>query len=406
MPRFHYRAVTAAGETIDGQMEATDKAGVISQLQQSGHVPIRAEEQRDTLIARAATVRHNAKSGLTRAQLVLFTRQMATLLKAGLPLDRALQIAEGTSAQEADRQVVRLLLSRIEGGKSLADAMASVGTVFPPFYIGMIRAGEAGASLDSVMERLADFIERAEESRQTVRSALQYPLIVGIASLLCIGLLFCFVIPQFKPMFDEAGAALPLMTAVVIAISDAMRDYWWAGLLALLGIVLLGIRLTRSPAARARWDREILRLPVFGDLVRKIETARFSRTLGTLLRNGVPILASLEITRQAVGNRFLADALPGAIERVKQGRDLGEPLAQTGIFPTLAIHLVRVGDETGKPDDMLLKIAEIYDQETERTISRMLGLVGPAITVILGVIIAVVIGSIMMAILSVYELAV
>jgi len=402
VPKFAYRAVNADGETIDGLMDAPDKSDVIVRLQRGGLVLIRAEEASESP---PPPVQLFGRGGLTKAHLATFTRQVATLLRAGLPLDRALRIAETTLAREADRRIVRRLLERVEGGKSLADAMSASEDSFPGFYIGMVRAGEAGASLESVMERLAGFIEHSEASRQKIQSALLYPAIVVIASVISVGILFAVVVPEFTPMFAESGHALPFMTEMVVAVSDAVAAWWWAGLLALGAMIGVGFIQARNPAVRSRWDRLILRMPVFGGLVRKIETARFSRTLGTLLHNGVPILQSLDIARLGVANRHLAASLPGAIESVKQGRDLGPPLARTGMFPDLAVQLVRVGDETGKPDDMLLKIAEIYDQETERTIGRMLTMLGPAITVVLGVIIATVIGSILTAILSVYDLA-
>ncbi|MDE2583170.1 MAG: type II secretion system F family protein [Rhodospirillales bacterium] len=405
MPEFRYRAVAPSGGVIDGRMAAPDKAAVVASLQQSGHIPIRAQEIADAAAGGIASIRLFQPRGLRRAQLVLFTRQMATLLRAGLPLDRALQIITGLITEPPQRRRLEELLARIEGGKSLADAMAGQAGTFPAFYIGMIRAGEAGASLDAVLERLADFVEHAEESRQMVRSALLYPAIVGVTCLVSLGILFGFVIPQFRPLLDASRHAVPLVTRIVLDLSDAVQQWWWTAPPGLLALTTLVVWQARRPATRARWDRTVLRLPMLGDLVRKLETARFCRTLGTLLRNGVPILSSMGITRQAIGNLHLAGAVQGAIEHIKEGRDLSAPLARTGMFPPLAIHLLKVGDETGKPDEMLLKIADIYDQETRRTIARLLTLLAPAVTVVLGVIIAAVMGSIMTAVMSTYSLA-
>lgn len=402
MPSFAYRAVDPRGKTIDGVLEAADKAAAIRQLQASGHVPIRAEPAAARGLGQ---IQLFARTGFSRGQLTLFTRQLATLLRAGLPLDRALRIAESVLTREADRRIVRQLLERVEGGKSLAEAMSDFASSFPGFYIGMVVAGETGARLDAVLERLADFLEKSEASRQKIRTALLYPAIVVIASMLSVGMLFVVVVPEFKPMFAEAGQSLPPMTAAVVAISDALGAWWWAGLLAAAALAAGLAIAARDPAARTAWDRLWLRVPLFGDLTRKIETARFARTLGTLLRNGVAVLTAMSIARQGIANRHLAAALPAAIDSVKQGRDLATPLARTGMMPDLALQLLRVGDETGKPDDMLLKVADIYEQETEQTIGRMLAMLGPAITILLGVVIAGVIGSILTAILSIYDLA-
>jgi general secretion pathway protein F len=330
MPEFRYRAVSPTGIVLDGQMTASNKAEVVASLQQSGHVPIRAEEVRGALIGSVNAIRLIERRTMKTPHLVLFTRQMATLLTAGLPLDRALQIVSGIITEPAERQRIDDLLQKIEGGKSLADAMAAQARGFPAYYVGMVRAGEAGASLDSVLERLADFIERAEESRQRIRSALLYPAIVCIACVISLGILFGAVIPQFKPLFEEAGGSVPMTTRVVLAVSDAIQAGWWMAPLILVPVVLFTIWQIRRPAIRARWDHWILKTPLFGDLVRKIETARFCRTLGTLLRNGVPIVSSMEITRQAVGNRFLADAALGAIESVKEGSGLSDRSHQRG----------------------------------------------------------------------------
>lgn len=405
MPEFRYRAVGPSGSVIDGRMAAPSRADLVARLQQTGHVPIRAQELAPGGAGGFGLAALTGPRPPRRGTLVLFTRQMATLLRAGLPVDRALRIVSGLIADPAQCRFLEDLLAAVEGGRSLADAMAARPGAFPGFYVGMIRAGEAGGSLDLVLERLAGFVEQADESRQMVRSALLYPAIVGATSMISLGILFGYVIPQFRPLFDASTQAVPAVTRVVLAVSDAVRGWWWVAPPALLAAAVLIAWQSRRPGSRARRDRGLLRLPLVADLVRKIETARFCRTLGTLLRNGVPVLGALDITRQAAGNLAWAGALRGAIEHVKEGRDLAEPLARTGMFPRLAIQLLRVGDETGKPDAMLLKIADIYDQETRRTIARLLTLLAPAVTILLGLIIAAVMGSIMSAVMSTYSLA-
>lgn len=405
MQHFRYRAVTASGKILNGSMEADSKESVVRRLQEQGHIPIRAE----ALSARAAN-RGNGSFRLGRAGpasrwLAVMTRQLATLLRAGLPLDRALQIIATLFPGTRERVPVEKVLEAVESGAALADALAAQESLFPRFYISMVRAGEAGASLDTVLERLADFLERSRAAREKIKSALIYPTIVAVTCILSISGLLAFVVPRFEPLFAEAGANIPASTRMVLAVSHAARDDGWIGLPVLL-LALAGVlRLRQSRAARAWWDRLVLRLPLFGDLIRKIEAARFSRTFGTLLRNGVPILTALVITRQTIGNSVIGAAIQPVIESVKEGRSLSEPLDAARVFPPLAIHLIRVGEETGRQEEMLLKTAEIFDQETDRTIERLLTLVGPAMTVILGTAVAVVISSILTAVLGVYELA-
>jgi general secretion pathway protein F len=269
----------------------------------------------------------------------------------------------------------------------------------------MVRAGEAGASLEAVLMRLSEFLDRSQAIREHVKSALLYPLIVAVTCVLSISMLFIFVVPRFKPLFEQAGSALPLTAQALLTISDFMQDYWWVLVVVpLLAVVVTRLQL-RKPAARARLDRRLLKLPLVGALIAKVQTVRFARTLGTALKNGVSLETALSITRETLSNRVFADAVAVILERVKTGTGLATPVVQAKVFPVLAGHLIRVGEEVGRQDDMLVKIADIFELETRRALDRILALLGPALTIVLGVVVAGVTLSIITAVLSVYDLA-
>lgn len=404
MPRYRYRAVTASSEVIDDRMEAAAKSAVVDRIHAMGQIPIRVEEIEATSLSAHRLEELLTVRRVSTRSLALITGQLATLLNAGLALDDALAILEQLVEKKAEKACLRLLHEKISGGATLADAMAAQNKVFPEFYVSMVRAGEAGASLEAVLERLADFLERRESTREHVKSALLYPAIVAVTCCISIAILFLFVVPRFRPLFEQSAGALPISARYLLGLSDLLRDFWWAGILILFVLTFLLLRQFRNPASRYRWERRILKVPLIGPLVVKIEVARFSRTLGTLLKNGVSLLNALAITRETIRNRIFAEAMAMIIDRAETGKGLAEPLQRTGVFPPLAVHLVRVGEESGRQEEMLFKIADIFETDTRRSIDRLLALLAPALTVVLGLIVAGVIGSILTAVLSVYDL--
>ncbi|HEX3864926.1 MAG TPA: type II secretion system F family protein [Stellaceae bacterium] len=403
MPLFRYQAIAASGEMVSGEMEGMTQEIVIDALHRLGHVPLRADPAGGRLSWGTAL-----RLPLTRPKrlnLALLTQQLGILLQAGLPLDRALEIALRILTGEAERTALRNILDRVRGGSSLADAMADQPALFPAFYVGMVRAGETGGSLDATLRHLSEYLEQVRSAREQVKSALVYPVLVLATGMASITVLFGFVIPSFRPLLEESGKAPPASAQIVLAISDIVRDGWWIMLLAVIAVVVIVRRQLRVPAFRRYRDQRLLALPVAGDLVVKTEMGRFCRTLGTLLKNGVAPLTALSITHGALTNLALRGALDGVVDRVKEGKGLAEPLAQAKAVPPLVVDLVRVGEETARLDDMLLKIAEIYDEETRRATGRLLAMLVPAVTIGLGIIVALVVGSILTAILSVYDLA-
>jgi general secretion pathway protein F len=405
LPLYHYKAVTPTGETKEGDMDGLAPSAVVERLQSMGLIPIRIEE---TAARAPGTVNSGGffgKNRVTQDDVAVFTQEIATLLKAGLPLDRCLEILIGLSANESVRQLMTQLREDVRGGSPLSTAMEARQGVFTRFYLNMIRAGEAGGALDVVLQRLTEFMERSKELRETVKSALIYPVILVGVAVLSVVVLLMWVVPQFSQMFEESGKALPLPTQIVIAAGDGVRNYWWIIALGTFGLYSWFDRQMREPASRYRWDRRMLKLPLVGDLVAKLEVARFSRTLGTLIGNGVTLLAALSIVKETLSNTVMSEALSEVAAQLKEGRGLGKPLMETGLFPKLAVHLVMVGEETGKLQEMLIRIADIYDREVHSAVKRMLSLMEPVLILGLGLVIGGIIMSILVAILSVNDLA-
>jgi len=403
MPQYRYVAIEPPSERVEGHMQAASKSAVVERLHAQGHVPIHVD-QLGRLFAADLDFAGLLHRRLSSRSLSLITGQLATLLHAGLALDEALRIMDELVDRPSERQCLQALLKKISGGATLADAMAAQPAAFPNFYISMIRAGEAGGSLEAVLDRLAEFLDRSQAAKEHIRSALLYPLIVALTCCASILVLFTVVVPRFRPLFEQAGGALPPAARTLLSISNLVEAYWWLGVIGVVMIAAALVMQFKHPASRRRWESWLLKVPALGKLITKMEVARFSRTLGTLLKNGVSLLSALAITRETIRNRVFLEAVATVIDRVKTGKGLAEPLMQTRVFPSLAVHLVRVGEESGRQEEMLFKIADIFEAETRRNVDRVLDLLGPALTIGLGLIVAAVIGSILTAVLSVYDL--
>lgn len=405
MPRYRYEAVDAAGETLRDELEAPTPDAAVEQLRDRGLLPLSVNEAKGGLFRGGlGQPLFSKRRALSRKAIGLFTQQLASLLGAGMPLDRALTILIGVAEDEQSKTLLERVQEKVRGGSALADALEAQGA-FSRFYLNMIRAGEAGGALETVLKRLNEFLERSQALRETVTSALIYPTILLTVAALSVIILLTFVVPQFERLFADAGKALPLATQIVIAIGNGFQHYWWAGLL-VIGLIVMTVRRQLSqPENRARWDHWLLRLPLLGDLIAKVETARLSRTLGTLLGNGVSLLNALTIVRETLSNQVLAVALGEVAEHAKTGRGLAEPLLETGNFPKLAVQMIRVGEETGQLQEMLIQVADTYDGEVQTAVKRLLTLLEPVLILGLGVVIAAIIMSILVAILSLNELA-
>lgn len=405
MPRYQYEAVDASGEVVRDELDAATLDAAITRLRDQGLLPLAVNEAKGGFLRGGfGQPLFSKRRTLSRKAIALLTQQLASLLHAGMPLDRALSILIGVTEDPQLKPVLVRVQEKVRGGSSLADALEVQG-VFSRFYLNMIRAGEAGGALDAVLKRLSEFLERSRALRETVSSALIYPIILLSVSALAVIILLTFVVPQFQRLFADAGKALPLATQIVIAAGNGFRYYWWVGLILILLLVAVMRQQLSHPESRARWDDWFLRLPLFGDLIAKVETARLSRTLGTLLGNGVSLLNALTIVRETLGNQVLANALGEVAEHVKTGRGLADPLLDAERFPKLAVQMIRVGEETGQLQEMLLQVADTYDDEVQTAVKRMLTLLEPILILGLGVVIAGIIMSILVAILSLNDLA-
>ena len=405
MPLFRYKAVTPTGEAQEGEMEGLAQYAVVERLQSMGLIPIRVDETVAQVAGLGIGQGLFRKNRVMQDDVAVFTQELATLLKAGLPLDRCLEILIGLSASEAVRLLMTQVREDVRGGAALSAALEAQSGIFSRFYLNMIRAGEAGGALDVVLQRLNEFMERSKELKETVKSALMYPAILIGVAVLSVVVLLMWVVPQFSHMFEESGKALPLPTQIVIGAGDFVQRYWWVMMLGGVGLYSWFSRQMREPASRYKWDKRLLGLPLVGDLVGKLEVARFSRTLGTLLGNGVSLLTALSIVKDTLSNTVMSEGLGIVAVQLKEGKGLGRPLMDTGLFPKLAIHLVMVGEETGKLQEMLIRIADIYDREVHSTVKRMLALMEPVLILGLGLVIGGIIMSILVAILSVNDLA-
>lgn len=401
MALFEYKAVSPSGETLRGEMEAVDEATVIAKLQEAGNLPLMAKEAGGGLSLRGLGM---SKHRTSQAEIGMFTEQLSTLLNAGLPLDRALTVLIDLADSDRVAKLLTAIRDDVRGGATLSDALETRHGVFSKLYINMVRAGELGGSLDVSLTRLSEYMARSKELKDSVISALIYPILLLVLAITSLMILLTYVVPQFTPIFDELGAELPALTQVVLGAGEFLQGYWWLLILAVVGVVWWFKGQMADPKKRRKWDMRFLRWPMVGELVTKINIARLSRTVGTLLVNGVPVLGSLSIGRSVMSNTVLLDDVERASEAVKKGGALSNSLAADERFPRMALQMMNVGEETGKLDDMLLKVADTYDKEVRVTINRMLGLMVPLLTLGLASLIAVIVISILMAILSVNNL--
>ncbi|MGO4703436.1 type II secretion system inner membrane protein GspF [Dyella sp. 2RAB6] len=399
MSQFHYRAVSDTGDILHGEMEAASVDEVIARLQDQGHTPLEARPANEA--GSSGSFGGLFKRGpFTGDQLAQFTHQLATLLGAGQPLDRALGILLDLPEGERARKLIERVRDRVRGGTTLSQAFDEEHGVFPKLYISLVRAGEAGGSLEDTLRRLADYLERSQQLRGSIVNALIYPAFLMVGVLGSLVLLLAYVVPQFVPIFEDMQVPIPLITQAVLALGNLIQSWWW--LLALLiggGIFVWRTRM-RDPDYRLAWHGRLLQRRMIGPLLLKVETARIARTLGTLVKNGVPLLSALTIARQVTSNRALDEALAQAAEQVKGGAGLSLALAQSQRFPRLALQMVQVGEEAGQLDTMLLKVADTFELESKRAIDRLLAALVPALTIVMTVLVAIIMAAILLPLLS------
>jgi general secretion pathway protein F len=395
MPVFSYRATTLEGTIMEGVIEAVDENSAIERLKNTGYIPLKIATPRDDL-----KKKFSLRS--SRSDLLTFTTELSALLGAGLPLDRSLNILSDISESREMKQVVQAILKSIREGSSFSDAVQKHPRIFPRLYVNMIRAGEAGGVLDVVLEKLNEFLESSKALKDHIVSVMIYPAILIATSGISIIVLLTYVLPKFSVIFAELGGALPVPTQILLAFSNGLKTYWWVAAAACVAGWLILRNYKQTDAGRYNWDRFKLRM--MGDVIRKLETARFCRTLGTLLKSGVPLLQALQNAKDVINNRVIASAIDKVSAGAKEGKGIAVPLSDTGVFPALALSMIKVGEETGQLDAMLLQVANTYEKSLNVAIKRFVSLLEPVMILTMGLIIAAIVISILMAIFSIIEL--
>ena len=405
MPMYRYRAITSSGERISGEMDATNTESVISRLADLGHLPVWAGPASSSApLWHWLTTPIGQKIG--QSDLPVLIQEFARLINAEVTVEQALDIMIEVSDRRAVRRALEDIQRRIREGETVADAFKAQGGAIEDLHVSMIRAGEAGGALGKVLNQLSDYIRRSRDLRAALVSASIYPAILLLVSVGALVMILTLVVPKFQQMFTAAGAALPMPTQIVVDVSTYLQAQWSTMLAALLGAIVL-LRLARaSHTGRLMVHGWLLALPVAGPLLRRIETARFCRTVATLAANGVPLPVALTVARDVLKNEVMRTAVDAIANGLKEGRAFADSLQATGRFPTLASRMVRVGEETGQLDRMLFDVAAVYDEEVQTTLKRLLSFLEPFIILTLGLMIGGIIASILLAIVSINQLAI
>jgi type IV pilus assembly protein PilC len=421
MPRFAYVALDARGKESTGLVEAQSSNEAIVQLRQAGYFPTSVYEEgegrrpdgkmakRVARTTRVSVSRQRKQTVLFQRKtvkpktLMIFTRQLATLIDSGLPLLRSLNVLAKQERDGVLKNTINKLADGVQGGGTFSENLAQHPLIFNDLYVNMVKAGELGGVLDVVLSRLAEFQEKAQKIKNKVTGAMVYPVIVMTMAIAIMGFLLVFIVPKFEQIFHDmlGDKPLPAITSFVINASRFVQGHWLALIGALIAMVTVYKFANRTARGRSAIDRAKLRLPLFGDLIRKTAISRFSRTLGTLVTSGVPILQALNITRETAGNMVIAGAISRVHERVKEGESIVQPLEASGAFPAMVISMVDVGEETGQLPEMLLKIADVYDDETDNSVAGLTSALEPIMIVFLAVVVGVIVIALFMPLVSI-----
>jgi general secretion pathway protein F len=399
---FHYRAVGADGKLRTGVLTAETTGTAARELQRQGLTPVYVgfDEKK------GFTLKLPAIGGGGRQDVLFFTQELSTLLNSGVPLDRALTIASEITARPQFRSIVQDILRGIKGGKSLADALSLHPQLFSGLYINMVRAGEASGSLGTIFERLSEFERSRDELRGYIISSMIYPSLLAMVGAGSVFVLLEFVVPRFASVFDEGRMKIPTPTKIMLDVSKVVQDWWWVAAAALVAIVVAFRLYIGTPKGRRWWDEMRLHIPVLGGALRKAETSRFARAMATLVGNSVPLVQSIHIASGIMGNLRMSDALKDVAQGVKRGEGISAPLARTKVFAPLASHLLTVGEETGKLDQMFARMADIYEEETRSSIKRFTSIFEPLVILIMGLVVGALVLSMLIAITSINDVAI
>ncbi len=389
MPHFAYTAIDAGGKTVKSVMESENEALVLSRLREQS---MQVVDIKETKKSKGFTI---GKPKLKIKALVVFSRQFATMIDAGIPILRCLEILTAQTKDPALKPALEQITLDVKGGLALNEALVKHPHVFNKLYVNMIRAAELGGILDIILDRLSGFLEYENEVRGKIKSAMMYPVLVLIFSQLMLFVLFSFVLPKFKEIFDGMDVKMPAMTAALFAMGDFMSQFWWVILLA-LGVLLLSIKMWgKTPRGRYQLDFFKLKLPIVGELALKMSVARFCRTFGTLINSGVPMMRSLEIVGETMNNAVLSAAIDSTRLSIREGNKLSQPLAASGLFPGMVTHMIDVGEESGRLSEMLVKVGDFYDSEVDQTVKGLTSMIEPVLIIFLGVVVGFIAISVM-----------
>lgn len=398
MSTFKYKLLTNSNSIIEGEKDAASKLDLISELRKSGYIvlnirQVEKNKRFDFLLNR-----------LNKKAVLPFTQELATLLEGGIPIDKSLSILSSGQVNNSLKDVVEDLLNSLKSGKSFAEALSNHIKLFSSVYVNMVRAGEEGGVLAQVLKRLGMFQERLQKVRGEIISAMIYPILLSSTGAVSVGALIVYVIPKFSQIFEGMGISLPLSTTLLMGASHYLIRYGWIFIVVGFSALFLYKRAMKDKATSVKFDQKKLKLPMLGDLLWKIQISKFARTLGTLLENGVPLLKSLDIVKDVLSNQYLIDILNSVKVNVKEGAGLTVSLAKRGFLPEIAVHLLKVGEETGNLDKMLLKVADNFDTDVEQRLKRMVTMVEPALILLMGAVIGLIVISMLTAILSVNDI--
>lgn len=412
MARFRYIAMDSNGSEVDGVIEAADKNAAISAIRGQNMYPTRVTPLGGGSKARKPAAKKAKgeiklpslfKPRVKSKQLMVFTRQLATLVEAGLPLLRGLRILLKQEKHPGLREALTGMGEAVEGGGTFSEALGQYPRIFDNLYINMVKAGEAGGVLDEVLNRLAEFMEKAEKIKAKVKSAMTYPIVVLVAAFGILAFLMVFIIPKFAEIFDDllGGKELPPLTRAVIGLSDLIADQWYLILGVGFGVTILFKVLKQTSAGGKALDQLKLKAPMFGTLTLRSSVARFARTLGTLMKSGVPILQALTIVRDTTGNYVIANAVQQIHDSVKEGESVAMPMESAGVFPGMVVSMVDVGEETGALPEMLLRVADTYDEEVDNAVEGLTSIIEPIMIVLLALIIGVIVIAMFVPLISI-----
>ncbi len=399
MSTYKYRVMTRGSGVLEGKRVSASKGELLDFLKKSGHVVLKIEE-----VGATKTGRFFFNSSIKKAS-VFFTQELGVLLNSGISLDKSLRILSDAQDDKKFNGMILDILEEVKAGKSFADALSLFPDTFSSVYINMVRAGEESGVLPKVLERLGAFMEKVQRIKSETISSLIYPLFLVLFGILSVGLIVTIVIPKFTEVFDGMGVALPLSMQLLIGLGDFMKHYSWVIIIALAGMYYLFKSLKKKAGVQENIDKRQLRIPILGDVLWRIEISRFARTLGTLLENGVSLLTSIDISKGVLSNSFLSNKIDDVKPDIKAGKGFTAPLGERSFFPGIAQHLLRVGEETGKLDEMLLKVSDNMDVDIEQRIKRLLSLVEPILILIMGCAIGVVVVSMLSAMFSINDVS-